>query len=55
MEKTGMHENEWQNKEIWSAVHAAELPDSKFLVHELVAIWLESWGMKDEIEPPTHG
>ena len=55
MGKTGMYENEWQKIEIWSAVRSADRPDSKFLDHELVAVWLESWGMKDEKEPPTRG
>lgn len=47
-----LNENEWQVEEIASAVQAADRPDAKFADHEQVAGWLESWGKKDEQEPP---
>jgi len=47
-----LNENEWQVEEIASAVQAADRPDAQFADHEQVAGWLESWGKKDEQEPP---
>lgn len=39
--------NEWQIQEIIKAVKKADLPDTKFIDHEDVAAWLDSWGTKN--------
>ncbi len=47
--------NEWQVKAIKKAVIKADSPDAKFAVHEDVSAWLETWGTKNEKEPPQCG
>lgn len=44
--------NEWQIREIEKAVTKADQPDAKFIDHEDVAEWLDSWGTKNEKKPP---
>lgn len=44
--------NEWQIQEIIKAVKKADLPDAKFIDHEDVAAWLDSWGTKNAKKPP---
>lgn len=45
--------NEWQIQAIKKAVEKADQPDAKFIDHEEVAAWLDSWGTKKEKKPPT--
>lgn len=47
-----LEENDWQIKEILSAVEVADRPDARFVDHDRVAEWLESWGTGHEAEPP---
>ena len=44
--------NEWQIREIKKAVKKADQPDAKFIDHEDVVAWLDSWGTKSEKKPP---
>jgi predicted transcriptional regulator len=44
--------NEWQVQEIKKAVKKADQPDAKFLDHEEVVAWLDTWGSDKEKEPP---
>ncbi|HBR21745.1 MAG TPA: CopG family transcriptional regulator [Nitrospiraceae bacterium] len=44
--------NEWQVQEIKKAVQRADQPGAKFIEHEEVASWLDSWGTKNELKPP---
>ncbi len=44
--------NEWQVKEIRKAVNKADQPGAKFIDHEEVTEWLDTWGSKKEKEPP---
>lgn len=44
--------NEWQIQAIKESVKAADRSDAKFVDHEKVAEWLDSWGTENEMEPP---
>jgi predicted transcriptional regulator len=44
--------NEWQIRAIKEAVKKADRPDAKFIDHEHVVAWLDSWGTKNEKKPP---
>jgi predicted transcriptional regulator len=44
--------NEWQVQAIKKSLKAADRPDAKFVDHEKVAEWLDSWGTENELEPP---
>lgn len=44
--------NEWQIRAIKEAVKKADRPDAKFIDHEEVVAWLDSWGTKNEKKPP---
>ena len=44
--------NEWQVQEIKKAVKKADQPDAKFIDHEEVSAWLDTWGSNKEKEPP---
>jgi len=44
--------NEWQIREIKKAVEKADQPDAKFIDHEDVVAWLDSWGAKNEKKRP---
>ena len=44
--------NEWQIQAIKEAVKKADRPDAKFIDHEDVVAWLDSWGTKNEKKPP---
>jgi RHH-type transcriptional regulator, rel operon repressor / antitoxin RelB len=44
--------NEWQIREIKKAVKKADQPDAKFIDHEEVVKWVESWGTTKELAPP---
>ncbi|OGW25255.1 MAG: hypothetical protein A2X59_03330 [Nitrospirae bacterium GWC2_42_7] len=44
--------NEWQVQAIKNTIKKADKPDAKFIGHEEVVQWLDSWGKKDELEPP---
>jgi len=44
--------HEWQVRDIVSAVEAADAPNAKFVDHDKVEAWLESWGTAQETEPP---
>ena len=43
--------NEWQTQAIDAAVKRADAR-AKFIDHEKVDVWLESWGTPQEREPP---
>ena len=47
--------NEWQVKAIKKAVNKADSSDAKFVAHEDVSAWLETWGTENEKEPPQCG
>ena len=47
--------NEWQDKAIKKAVSKADSSDAKFVAHEDVSAWLETWGTENEKEPPQCG
>ena len=47
--------NEWQVKAIKKAVSKADSSDAKFVAHEDVSAWLETWGTENEKEPPQCG
>jgi RHH-type rel operon transcriptional repressor/antitoxin RelB len=42
----------WQVKEIEKSVRKANSKKAKFIDHQKVANWLNSWGNKEEQEPP---
>ncbi|MEW6739452.1 MAG: hypothetical protein ACOYU2_00235 [Nitrospirota bacterium] len=42
----------YQVQGIKKSVKAADRPDAKFVDHEKVAEWLDSWGTENELEPP---
>ncbi len=44
--------NEWQIQEIKKAVKKADKPNAKFIDHEDVVAWLDSWGTKNKKKPP---
>lgn len=44
--------NEWQIQAITEAVKKADSPDAKFIDHEEVVAWLDSWGTKNEKKRP---
>ncbi|MDQ7837689.1 MAG: CopG family ribbon-helix-helix protein [Thermodesulfobacteriota bacterium] len=44
--------NEWQVQEIENAVKKADQPDAKFIDHEEVSAWLDTWGSNKEKDPP---
>jgi predicted transcriptional regulator len=44
--------NEWQIQAIKKAVRKADQPGAKFVDHEKVTKWLDSWGTENELEPP---
>ena len=47
--------NEWQVAAIQKAVSKADSSDAKFVAHEDVSAWLETWGTENEKEPPQCG
>lgn len=42
----------WQIKAIEQSVKKADSKKAKFIEHQNVSDWLNSWGNKDEQEPP---
>jgi len=44
--------NEWQIHEITRTVREADRPGAKFVEHEEVTSWLNTWGSKKEKDPP---
>jgi predicted transcriptional regulator len=44
--------NEWQIQEIQKAVQSANKAGAKFIEHEEVASWLDTWGSDQEKESP---
>jgi len=44
--------NEWQIQELVKTIEKADSPNAKFVAHEKVAEWLDSWGSANELEPP---
>ena len=42
----------WQVKAIRESVQKVESGQARFVPHEDVARWLDSWGTDDELEPP---
>ncbi len=50
--RTFLDLNEWQIQAVKEAVEKADKPDAKFVDHETVAMWLQSWGTDKELEPP---
>jgi len=47
--------NEWQVTAIKKAVSKADSSDARFVAHEDVSAWLETWGTENEKEPPQCG
>lgn len=45
-------EEEWQIGEIKRRVELADKPGAKFIDHEEVEAWLNTWGTKKERKPP---
>ena len=43
-----VEENAWQIEQIEEAVDEAGKPDAKWVSHEQVSSWLDSWGTPDE-------
>jgi RHH-type transcriptional regulator, rel operon repressor / antitoxin RelB len=43
----------WQIQAIEKSIKKANSSKAKFVKHQKVADWLNSWGKKDEQEPPT--
>ena len=50
--KEFLETNEWQIKSIKESVERANRENAKFIDHEKVSKWLNSWGTEDELEPP---
>jgi len=44
--------NEWQVKAIQKAIENADKPNAKFIAHEDVVAWLDTWGTKKEKKRP---
>lgn len=44
--------NEWQIQELVKTIEKADSADAKFVDHEKIAEWLDSWGTENELEPP---
>ena len=44
--------NSWQIKEIEKSLKNADSDNAKFIKHEEVTEWLNSWGTDKELEPP---
>ena len=44
--------NEWQIHEITRTVYEADQPGAKFSGHKEVSPWLNTWGSKNEKDPP---
>jgi len=44
--------NEWQIQEITDTIREADRPGAKFSGHEEVSSWLNTWGFKNEKDPP---
>lgn len=44
--------NDWQVRAIKKAVEHADKPDAKFVAHEDVVAWLDTWGTKKEKKRP---
>jgi len=42
----------WQIEAIKQAVERSESKDAKFVDHEKIVEWLNTWGTDDEMEPP---
>lgn len=42
----------WQIKAIEKSIKKADSKKSKFITHQKVSDWLNSWGNEDEQEPP---
>lgn len=42
----------WQLNSIKCALDRANSPSARFISHEAVAEWLNSWGTDHELEPP---
>ena len=47
--------NEWQIQEIKKAIREADRPEAKFVEHDDVTAWLETWGSNKEKDPPECG
>ena len=45
--------NEWQVRETLKTIHKADRPGAKFVEHEEVAGWLDTWGTSKGKEPPA--
>ncbi len=50
--KEFLEANDWLIQEITNAVQEADRPGAKFIEHDNVAEWLDSWGSSEEKEPP---
>ncbi|MBI4707801.1 MAG: ribbon-helix-helix protein, CopG family [Candidatus Omnitrophica bacterium] len=44
--------NEWQIRETRKTLQKANQPGAQFIDHKKVTSWLDSWGSKNEQEPP---
>ena len=44
--------NEWQTQAISSAIKRADAHSARFVEHEKVSEWLNSWGTPQERKPP---
>jgi predicted transcriptional regulator len=44
--------NEWQTQAISAAVKRADARGARFIEHEKVGKWLDSWGTPQERKPP---
>ena len=42
----------WQVKAIQKSIKKADSVKARFIDHESVSTWLDSWGTKEEQEPP---
>lgn len=47
-----IEQEEWQIGEIKRRVKLADKPGAKFIPHEDIEAWLQSWGTKKERKPP---
>jgi len=47
-----IEQEEWQIGEIKRRVEIANRPETKFIPHEDIEVWLKSWGSKKEGKPP---
>ncbi len=44
--------NDWQVSAIRETLDRVERPEARFLEHDKIINWLESWGKEDEATPP---